>query len=258
MHISFSGGLTSGFMTVWLKMCYGNKYNFIVTFANTGMEKEETLEFVKNCDEYLDFNTVWLEPVINPGKGEGTTHRIVNFDTATRGSNLFESMIEKYGIPNMVYKHCTRELKVRPMNSYLRSLGFKPKQVPTAIGIRKDEERRCSKDAAIDNLIYPLVDWMPTTKEEVHAFWKKQSFTLELEEYDGNCVMCFEKSFPKLMQQLESNPNALDFHLRMEAIHAQTNNREGMPDRVFFRQKHSAKSLLDMFINWREKENGSE
>lgn len=59
--------------------------------------------------------------------------------------------------------------------------------------------------------------------------------------------MCFEKSFPKLMKQLESNPDALDFHIRMEQLHGQTNNKEGMPDRVFFRKKQSALDLLEMY-----------
>ena len=49
------------------------------------------------------------------------------------------------------------------------------------------------------------------------------------------------------MKQLESDPNALDFHIRMEHLHGQTNNKEGMPDRVFFRKKHSALDLLEMY-----------
>lgn len=246
LHISFSGGLTSGYMTHWLMQNYSDVYEFIITFANTGLEKNETLDFVNNCDKYLGFKTVWLESVVHHEHRVGTTHKIISYETATRNHTLFENMIEKYGIPNMVYKHCTRELKIRPMNSYLRSLGLKPKDIPTAIGIRDDESRRCSKDAENENLIYPLVDWKKTTKEEVHAFWAKQDFTLGLEEHDGNCIMCFEKSFPKLMKQLDSHPELLEFHLRMEKMHGQTNNREGKPNRVFFRQKHSALDLMHM------------
>ncbi|MFX6174871.1 hypothetical protein ABTF48_20125, partial [Acinetobacter baumannii] len=53
--------------------------------------------------------------------------------------------------------------------------------------------------------------------------------------------------FPKLLKQLESNPFALEFHLRMERIHGQTNNQPGRPDRVFFRQNTSAIEILNMF-----------
>lgn len=246
MHISFSGGLSSAYMTEWLMKNLKDQYDFIVTFANTGLELEETLEFVRKCDEEKGFNTVWLEADVHPEKRTGTTHTIVDFHTATRNGSVFEKMIEKYGIPNMVYKHCTRELKVRPMNSYLRSLGIKPNKIPTAIGIRADEAKRMAKDAHIDNLIYPLVSMEPTTKEQVHAYWNAQPFTLGLEEHNGNCVMCFEKSFSKLLKQMEEYPEALAFHEEMERKHGQTNNKAGMPDRVFFRKKTSALDLRSM------------
>ena len=62
--VSFSGGETSAYMTYQLL----HDWNFCsqwadikVVFANTGEEAEETLEFVKECDEKFNFNTVWLE-----------------------------------------------------------------------------------------------------------------------------------------------------------------------------------------------------
>ncbi|MGG6677571.1 UNVERIFIED_CONTAM: hypothetical protein KWF28_15020 [Acinetobacter baumannii] len=245
-QISFSGGRTSAYLTYYLLRNFSHLYNFIVTFANTGIEHEKTLEFVDNCDKYFNFNTVWLEPVINPQKRVGTTHKVVSFETATRSTDLFEQMIEKYGIPNKVYKHCTRELKIRPMDSYIRSLGLKPKEIPTAIGIRIDESRRCTKKAEEYNFRYPLVTEHPVDKQFILDWWSNQEFDLDLDEWDGNCNMCFEKSFPKLLKQLETNPKALDFHLRMERIHGQTNNQHGMPDRVFFRQNYSALDILKM------------
>lgn len=245
-QISFSGGRTSGYLTWYLLNNFSHLYNFIVTFANTGIEHEKTLEFVDKCDKYFNFNTVWLEPVIHPRKRVGTTHKIVTYETATRSTDLFEKMIEKYGIPNKVYKHCTRELKIRPMDSYIRSLGLIPKEIPTAIGIRSDESRRCAKDADANHFLYPLCSEHPVDKQFILNWWSKQEFDLELDEWDGNCNMCFEKSFPKLLKQLEANPNALDFHSRMERIHGQTNNKSGMPDRVFFRQKTSAIDILKM------------
>ncbi|MEN8319323.1 phosphoadenosine phosphosulfate reductase family protein [Acinetobacter junii] len=245
-HISFSGGRTSAYMTHYLLKNFSHLYDFIVTYANTGLEHEKTLEFIRNCDEHFGFKTIWLEPVIHSKKRSGTTHKIVSFETATRNTDLFESMIEKYGIPNIVYKHCTRELKIRPMNSYLRSLGLKPKNIPTAIGIRADESRRCARDAEELNLLYPLVVDHPVDKQFVLNWWAQQIFDLGLEEHDGNCNMCFEKSFSKLLKQLESNPRALEFHLRMERIHGQTNNKPGMPARTFFRQKKSALDVLSM------------
>lgn len=57
-QISFSGGRTSAYMTKMLIDNLGDVYDFIVTFANTGLEDEKTLQFVKNCDDYFGFNTV--------------------------------------------------------------------------------------------------------------------------------------------------------------------------------------------------------
>lgn len=248
IHISFSGGRTSAYMTDWLISNFSHIYNFIVTFANTGLELEETLEFVRQCDEHKGFKTVWLEAVIHPQKRVGTTHKIVDFHSATRDGSVFEAMIQKFGIPNLVYKHCTRELKVRAMNSYLRSLGLQPSKVRTAIGIRADEAKRCSSNADAENLIYPLVLMHHRTvdKEFILDYWRKQSFDLQLEEHNGNCVMCFEKSFSKLMKQVEEYPEALDFHIEMERKYGNTNNQPNQPSRVFFRRNISAEALKVM------------
>jgi len=251
-QISFSGGKTSAYMTKLLLDNYSDKYDFIVTFANTGLENEKTLEFINNCDKHFGFNTVWLEAVIDPRKMKGTTHKIVNFDTACRDNSLFESMIEKYGIPNKAYPHCTRELKLQVMESYLRSIGLQPNEVKTAIGIRSDEMRRVSKNHERRNIVYPLVNDFSSDKEDVNIFWEQQDFTLEIPEHLGNCRMCFKKSFKKLFMQMDEDVNSVDFHKKMEKIHPQTNNKEGYPDRVFFRQNTSALQLIEMWKKDRE------
>ncbi|WP_228912063.1 hypothetical protein ACOCHV_19410 (plasmid) [Acinetobacter baumannii] len=40
-QISFSGGRTSAYLTWYLLNNYSHLYNFIVTFANTGIEHEK-------------------------------------------------------------------------------------------------------------------------------------------------------------------------------------------------------------------------
>lgn len=85
MHISFSGGRTSGYMTKRLIDEFSHKYDFVVTFANTGMEHEKTLEFVNNCDKFFGFNTVWLEADVCHGERKGSQFKVVTFETAARG-----------------------------------------------------------------------------------------------------------------------------------------------------------------------------
>ena len=224
-QISFSGGRTSAYMTKMLIDHLSDQYDFIVTFANTGLEHEKTLEFVNNCDNYFGFNTVWLEAVINPEKGQGTTHKIVTFETASRNGEPFHAMIQKYGIPNPSYLHCTRELKLQVMHSYLRSIGLNHKDIPTAIGIREDETRRVNKKANDVKIKYPLIDLFPSDKQDVLNWWSLQKFDLGLEEWDGNCKGCFKKSFKKIFKQLDSDPSILDFHIEMEEKYPQLGNK---------------------------------
>lgn len=247
MQISFSGGRTSGYMTHRLIKELSDEYDFIVTFANTGMEHEKTLEFVNNCDKFFGFNTVWLEAVVNEEKRIGTEHKIVTFETASRKGEPFEDVIKKYGIPNPSFLHCTRELKLQPMNSYLRSLGIKVKEIPTAIGIRNDETRRVNKKAAEVQIIYPLIDMWPTDKLDVLDWWEQQDFDLGLDEWDGNCKGCYKKSFKKIFLQLEQDPTMLDWHIKMEDLYK--NNGAGGDkgySRVFFRGNLSARQVLEL------------
>ena len=63
LRISFSGGRTSAYMTKWMIENLKDKYEMIVCFANTGKEREETLEFVDKCDKKFGFNVVWIESI---------------------------------------------------------------------------------------------------------------------------------------------------------------------------------------------------
>lgn len=248
MQISFSGGRTSGFMTKWLLDNKKDEYNFIVTFANTGMEDERTLEFVNNCDKYFGFNTVWLEADVQHGERKGTKFKIVDYKSASRNGEPFQEVIKKYGIPNPAFPHCTRELKLAPMNSYLSSLGINLKTIPTAIGIRIDETRRVRKDAENVNIIYPLIDMIPTDKQDVLEWWSEQNFDLGIEEWDGNCKGCFKKSFKKIFKQLDRDSNILEFHKNMELKYgANGTNRDLGYKRVFFRGHTSAETLYTMW-----------
>ena len=72
---SFSGGKTSAMMCKYMIDNHAHEYDQVINlFANTGQEHEQTLKFIKNCDEYFGFNTVWLEAVVNPQKGIGSGH----------------------------------------------------------------------------------------------------------------------------------------------------------------------------------------
>ncbi len=239
LFVSFSGGRTSGYMTHWLLTHY-DPAKCVVLFANTGREHPETLDFIHRCDQEFGFGTVWLEAVVHHGARAGTTCRVVTFETASREGEPFEEQIKKYGIPNVAFPQCTRELKLRPMYSYLRSIGLDPKRTPTAIGIRADERRRVKGQP---NVLYPLVEF-GIEKPDVLDWWSRQTFDLGIEEFEGNCRACFKKSFAKHFAQIDKDPTAYDFPRRMETLYRHVGPQAG--ERVFFRGNRSTEQLFQL------------
>jgi hypothetical protein len=243
-QISFSGGRTSAYMTKLLIDNWSIRYDFIVTFANTGLEHPKTLDFVHNCDVNFGFNTVWLEAVVHEGR-VASTHKVVDYATAARNGEPFEAVIQKYGIPNTAFPYCTRELKINPMNSYLRSLGLDYRTIPTAIGIRDDEKRRVSKAADATQIHYPLIEVWPTDKSEILDWWAEQSFDLGIDEFEGNCQGCYKKSSKKHFMQIDRDASVYNFHRRMEAQYRSHGPQVG--DRVFFRQNMDTNALFNLY-----------
>ena len=244
-HISFSGGRTSAYMTKLILDNWSDRYEFIVTFANTGLEHPKTLEFIHNCDTYFGFNTIWLEAVVHEGR-IAPTHKIVNFSSASRNGEPFEEVIKKYGIPNPAFPGCTRDLKLSPIKSYLKSLGIIESRIPSAIGIRADEKRRVNlKTAENRTLEYPLIDVWPTDKDEILDWWQDQPFDLNIDEFEGNCLGCYKKSLKKHFMQIERDPLVYDFHRRMEAKYKKVGPQEG--ERVFFRGNLSTDKLFALY-----------
>lgn len=251
LKVAFSGGKTSGYMAKLLKDEFSDKYELIFVFANTGEESEQTLEFVRRCDEAWNLGLVLVEAVTHPGQWKGATHRVVTFDTASRNGEPFEAVIQKYGIPNMDFEPCNRELKLNAMNSYMKSIGLPIGSYHTAIGIRADESRRVNASTAEKNkIIYPLIDIWPSDKQDVNSFWEDQPFNLNLQEHEGNCKSCWKKSDKKLFKLVAERPWVFDFNRRMEKLYgwhgAPTYGAEdaSRKPRVFFRGHRSTDDLF--------------
>ena len=189
--ITFSGGETSAFMAQWILNNKKDEFEIICVFANTGQENEETLDFVEKCDKEFNLNLVWVEAVVNPKFGEGVRHRIVDYKTASRNGQPFEDLISKMGMPNQSAPFCTRDLKLNPIKSYLRSIKWK--NYWTAIGIRADEFDRINPNRLKERIYYPLVSDIQMTKPMVNFWWNQQPFRLNLKGYQGNvCFYCGE------------------------------------------------------------------
>lgn len=221
--ISFSGGETSGRMLKWLLDNKSDEYHFIIIFANTGRENDATLLFVKQCAEFFGCEIVWVESNVWGNVGKATKHVVVDFDTATRNQDWkksintpFEQAVIKYGIPNITTAFSTRELKQKPIESYMRSLGYGLGTYDTFIGIRVDEFDRMSKDRKKKRFVYPLIKWIEQTKKHINFWWKLQPFRLMLKGWEGNCVVCYKKSVNKLIQIMIDDPWKFEFEDYLE------------------------------------------
>lgn len=200
--VSFSGGRTSAYMSY--KMQFSPEFSSVekyYVFANTGKEMEETLLFVDQCDREFGLNLTWIESVINPVKGFGVEWKQVDFATANRSGLPFDEMVKKFGIPNIDFPHCTRELKERPMGKWANEVvGC---DYVWAIGMRADERKRQKTGA---NKIYPLITTWPTNEKMVRDFWSRMPFDLKLKDYEGNCDLCWKKSLAKRLTIISENP----------------------------------------------------
>lgn len=217
--ISFSGGRTSAYM-LWriLQSNGGLPPEAVVCFANTGKEDEATLRFVRDCSVNWSVPITWLEYA-------EVDYTIVNFETASRNGEPFESLIRKRNyLPNPVTRFCTTELKIRPIARYLLSLGMADNKTNaenmSMIGMRADEQRRSAKIA--DKSRIPLVT-AGITKEHVGEFWRNQSFDLELPNMNGvtmhgNCDLCFLKGGRQIFSLIQEKPERAIWWAKMETL----------------------------------------
>ncbi len=264
--VSISGGRTSGYMAIWAEknkraICEFlglDSVNILYVFANTGLEHPETLRFLNDIDtQFLDNKIVWLEGETKSGK-VSTRHKIVDYNTCETietyktPAHPFHQHVKKYGIPNVSFKNCSRELKRNTINSYMKSIGLdEKKDFYTAIGIREDESRRVAKNPLARNIIYPLIDIIPTDKQDVLDWWKTQAFDLNIPEWLGNCVNCYKKSTKKLALSHRDLPEGWEpfifYEKNYSTIGPEFHKYKDAKPRTNFRGKKSCADMIATF-----------
>ena len=234
--ISFSGGRTSALMLyLTMEANGGIPEGSHITFANTGKEMPQTLDFVQACSDHWDAPIIWLEMgeyvqngVYKSGSKEGKPRwkvetRIVDYETASRNGEPFKRLCESRNyLPNLMTRFCTSELKVSRIRDYLKSQGMEDWQ--QFIGIRADEPRRAVKmHNQIDegHRMYCPMYLDGITKEDVHAFWQAMPFDLKLPSNNGttdwgNCDLCFLKGYSKKQSIVRERPDLVDWWAGME------------------------------------------
>ena len=228
--ISFSGGRTSAFMLKHIVDAYGGRLprDVAVIFANTGLERPETLEFVDMCSRECRVDVVWVEYLWDAPHRT----RVVDFATASRNGEPYAALIDRKGfVPNVSLRACSGTLKRDRIESYARHrLGLK--RWHSVIGLRADEQRRVLRMRAMNcgsrtgaHAVLPLAD-AGVREADVLDWWKRQPFDLGIPGYVGNCTLCMLKGRAKLIRLIREDPTLADWWIEQEAKVA---NRTG-PD----------------------------
>lgn len=238
--VSFSGGRTSGYMLHEIVQAHGGTLppDVIVTFANTGKEREETLRYVHECGSRWNVRIVWLE-----WRDTEDQFEVVGFNSASRKGEPFKALIDKKkALPNGTARWCTSFLKIVPMHGYMQSLGYAPGTYREAVGLRHDEGRRlltmyANNDRDHRLCVAPLSK-AKVIKADVMAFWKDQPFNLGLKPHEGNCDFCFNKGRAIRERIARDNPEVPGWWIGEETAIGQTfAMRESVSDIVGYVQR---------------------
>ena len=161
--VLFSGGRSSAAML--LELIRRKAAIDLVLFQNTGMENEETLNFVNWVGRQIPMPIIWLE--YRWDEAPPKRFKVVDFESAARKGEPFREMVEETGeIPNRVMRSCTRELKIYVVRRFLRSRKIDLRKMWENVGLRADEQQRVAnmrnrnairKDDGGE--IAPLADW---------------------------------------------------------------------------------------------------
>lgn len=227
--ISMSGGRTSAYMVKKALDASGGKFfeNVHVIFANTGKERPETLDFVRDCERAWGIPIVWVEFV---HRWNGGAYREVTYETASRNGEPFAALIEqKNYLPNIMLRFCTQWLKVQAIQWAMKTRGHSPGEYDNWIGLRADEELRV---ATVRSKPHP--DRTPLydaglTEEDVLAFWRSQPFDLQLGRGWSNCDLCFLKAWPTLVRLEQERPGSAAWWAEQEARVGATFGRDNVP-----------------------------
>lgn len=279
--VSLSGGRTSALMLrLLLDEVRDFAHRFVILFCNTGKERDETLDFVREIQERWGVDVVWLEytrvpaveidPMIYPHprsqktireqqeKGL-TTHwfKVVDFATARRSGTLGTPFDELLGwasvLPNVQARFCTVQMKVRTMMRYMFSRGVY--EWVDHIGIRADEAHRALEIKAnapkYRPCVFPLIE-RGISEADVMEFWRGQPFDLHLQPHEGNCDLCFLKAKHKRLKLMRDNPSMADWWIEQERAFAGKASGDGR----FFRVGQPYEKLLRKSVGFIHEEQG--
>lgn len=227
LMVTVSGGRSSAMMARHIQTDerYTN-YKKVFVFCNTGMERPETIEFLKNIEKYWEMPIVKIEGVYSNDLGTGVKYKIVDWENMNMTAKPFTKMIEHKnkgiftGLPNQDAPYCSENLKTLPAKKLCDDI-FGLNKYKIAIGFRKEDMPKRIKWAEIkeeNQKIFPLLTdfYTPISQLDLNKWWKKQPFKLEIHGKYGNCELCWKKSEDTLIENILYGTRFIDWFKKEE------------------------------------------
>lgn len=228
---SLSGGKTSSFMAVHYPTDY-NIFSLVTIEDQKCKPKDHSLikyvsdkiktDFIATAED--DLTLIVLRDL----------EQIIGQDIVWVVGNTFEKVNKKQtggnGLPNMMWRFCTTELKMRPIfDWWFANIN---KKINMNIGIRYDEMERADK---IRNTFKGITGKRGTRNKWENLEWRESKFPLIDNKIihpkiikwanssginfpiDSNCVGCFHKSMQQLRKNWEVNESKMQWFSNQES-----------------------------------------
>lgn len=247
--VTVSGGRGSARMARHIQTNKKYKdYNKLYVFANTGQERIETINFLKNIVKYWGIELNIVEAVGSEIMGVGIDYKLVDFDTLNMDSKPFQEVIKHKnkgifeGLSNSAAPYCQENLKTIPckkfcdkifgVNNYIKSIGYRKEDIPKRITFSEAKEDKTR--------IFPLLTdfYQPIGNIELNRWWSKQPFQLEIHGKYGNCELCWKKSDDNLVDNIRFGTRSIEWWQTMEHEYGNTayRGRKSIDDLVVMSQ----------------------
>ncbi|MGB5942086.1 MAG: phosphoadenosine phosphosulfate reductase [Leeuwenhoekiella sp.] len=248
--IAVSGGRSSALMARHIQQspkydCYEKLY----VFCNTGQERPETIQFLKDMVTYWGIPLNIVEGKYSIKKGIGVRHKVADFDTLCMDSEPFEGAIMQLnkakwtGVPNTATPYCSDYLKSRVSHSfareifgttkYIKAIGYRFEDMPKRITLAELSEDKTRIAPLLTDFDQPITQW------DLNVYFNNQPFKLGIHSDLGNCRYCWKKYEPNIVKAIQidiesGHLNTINWYRRMEAKHGNT----------FFRENKSIDDLV--------------
>lgn len=243
--IAVSGGRSSARMARHIQT--HPKYEFcnkLYVFCNTGMERPETIDFLKKIVDIWEIPLTIIEGDYSEKK---IGYKIVTFDTLDMKAEVFKNMIRHKnlfssykGLPNIKAPYCSGDMKTKPTkaladevfrpNNYVKAIGYRKEDMPKRITLAELKEDK--------SLICPLLTDFeePLGIPEVDSFFNTEPFQLQVPRRLDNCELCWKKSTKNLVEAIQYGTRFIDWFKDMEKEYNST----------MFRERKSIEYLIEM------------